>query len=66
MLEDDDEIILGTTSHGELAALRRNDRRRHLYLIGKTGTGKSSLLYNLMLADLAEGRGFALSSPVQN
>ena len=63
MLEDDGEIILGTTSRGELAALRRNDRRRHLYLIGKTGTGKSSLLYNLMLADLAEGRGFALLDP---
>jgi type IV secretory pathway TraG/TraD family ATPase VirD4 len=37
--------------------------RRHLYIIGKTGTGKSTLLYNLMRADLETGRGFALLDP---
>ena len=41
----------------------RDDLRRHLYVIGKTGTGKSTLLYNLMLADLIGGHGFALLDP---
>ena len=31
--------------------------------IGKSGTGKSTLLFNLMMADLAHGRGFALLDP---
>ena len=44
-------------------AQSQSDRRRHLHIIGKTGTGKSSLLFNLMLADLAAGRGFALLDP---
>ena len=34
-----------------------------MYLLGKTGTGKSTLLETLMKADLASGRGFALLDP---
>ena len=56
MPEDHDWRQLGTATVGlDLHApipLSRNDLRRHLYVIGKTGTGKSTLLYNLMLADL--------------
>jgi len=62
-----DHCVLGTATRGlELAApitLSQSDRRRHLHVIGKTGTGKSSLLFNLMLADLAADRGFALLDP---
>ena len=39
------------------------ERRQHIYLIGRTGTGKSTLLYNLMRSDFARGRGFALIDP---
>lgn len=39
------------------------ERRRHIYLAGATGTGKSTLLYSLMRADLDAGRGFALIDP---
>ena len=59
----DDHCVLGTLVSGESVPLTHDDRRRHLYLIGKSGTGKSTLLFNLMLADLALGRGFALLDP---
>src|SRR5258708_7021265 len=44
------------------------DRRAHMYLLGKTGTGKSTMLEALMVADLRNGgelrkRGFALLDP---
>ncbi len=39
------------------------DRRRHTYIIGQTGTGKSVLLENLALQDMLDGRGFAFVDP---
>lgn len=39
------------------------DRLSHLYVIGKTGTGKSSLLELLLREDIVAGRGFALVDP---
>lgn len=39
------------------------DRRRHLYVIGKTGTGKSTFLLNLILQDLQAGFGLGLIDP---
>ena len=38
-------------------------RRQHLYIIGQTGTGKSTLLRNLILQDIEEGRGVAVIDP---
>lgn len=43
--------------------IRRSDRRAHLYILGKTGTGKSTLLETLMLDDARKGYGFALLDP---
>jgi hypothetical protein len=43
--------------------IKRSDRRNHLYILGKTGTGKSTLLETLMLDDLQKGFGFALLDP---
>lgn len=43
--------------------IKRIDRRAHIYILGKTGTGKSTLLENLMLSDLRNGYGFALLDP---
>jgi len=40
-----------------------NDRLRHLYLLGPTGVGKSTLLANLALQDIAAGHGLALIDP---
>lgn len=43
--------------------LRVADARHHLHLIGATGTGKSTLLTNLILADAVAGRGVAVLDP---
>ena len=43
--------------------LSQEDRRRHLYIVGKTGMGKTTLLENLILSDLAAGRGLCLIDP---
>lgn len=43
--------------------LSRRDRRRHLYIIGQTATGKSALLRNLIAEDIAAGAGCALIDP---
>lgn len=43
--------------------IKRGDRRAHTYIIGKTGTGKSTLLQTLIADDLSKGQGFALLDP---
>jgi type IV secretory pathway TraG/TraD family ATPase VirD4 len=43
--------------------IREADRRAHMYLIGKTGTGKSTLIERLILQDIKAGRGVALLDP---
>src|SRR5687768_15714917 len=43
--------------------IKRADRRAHMYIIGKTGTGKSTLLETLMADDLSKGQGFAVLDP---
>jgi hypothetical protein len=40
-----------------------DDRRRHLYIIGKTGTGKTELLRDMILQDIRAGRGVCLIDP---
>ena len=39
------------------------DRLQHLYVIGQTGTGKSTLLSSMMQSDAKCGRGFCLLDP---
>jgi len=39
------------------------DRRRHLYVIGQTGTGKSTLLGSLIIQDIIAGKGVAIIDP---
>ena len=58
-----DETILGTLSTGEGVPLMQADRRRHVYVIGMTGTGKTGLQINLMLGDLLSGAGFCFLDP---
>lgn len=40
-----------------------DDRRRHVYLIGKTGVGKTTLMENMIRQDIARGKGVALVDP---
>lgn len=43
--------------------LRDVDRRRHMYVLGKTGTGKSTLLKNMIMADIYAGKGVGVVDP---
>ncbi|MDQ2944627.1 MAG: type IV secretion system DNA-binding domain-containing protein [Acidobacteriota bacterium] len=43
--------------------ISRDDRRQHLYAIGKTGTGKTTLLRNLICQDIERGHGVGLIDP---
>lgn len=43
--------------------LGNKDRRRHTYIIGQTGTGKSKLMENLAYQDMMDGKGFAFIDP---
>lgn len=56
-------LTLGARASGEFVMLAEEERRRHLYLIGQTGTGKSTLLLNLLHQDFDSGAGVALLDP---
>jgi hypothetical protein len=43
--------------------LSRADRRQHLYVLGKTGTGKTTFLRNLILQDIEAGEGVGVIDP---
>ncbi|MBW6441084.1 type IV secretion system DNA-binding domain-containing protein [Patescibacteria group bacterium] len=43
--------------------IKEDDRRRHTYVIGKTGMGKTNLLENMIISDIKEGRGVAVIDP---
>lgn len=43
--------------------IKRYDRRRHFYIIGKTGMGKTTLLENLAIQDIRNGEGLAVIDP---
>jgi len=46
-----------------LFGVKRSDRRQHTYIIGKTGTGKSALEYNMIIQDIANGEGVCVVDP---
>ena len=43
--------------------LKTDDRRRHNYIVGQTGTGKSTLLQSMILQDIHNGEGVGLIDP---
>lgn len=59
-------VILGVNEYrGEKKEIRlgQKDRRRHTYVIGATGMGKSVFLKNVAYQDMLDGRGFAFIDP---
>jgi len=43
--------------------IKTDDRRRHLYVIGKTGMGKTNLIQNMAIQDIRNGKGVAIVDP---
>ena len=43
--------------------IKAEDRTRHMYIIGKTGMGKSTLIENMVVQDIKNGEGFAFMDP---
>jgi len=59
-------IILGKNRHRgkeTLVRIKDEDRRRHMYELGQTGTGKSVFLESLAIQDIANGKGICLLDP---
>ena len=65
-MTDDPLIFIGRVKWRDRRkpfGLRRGDRRAHMYVIGKTGTGKSSLLEAMIRQDILAGNGVAVFDP---
>lgn len=64
-MDTSEGVALGefADAEGGVAFLSDLDRRRHVYVIGKTGTGKSTLLETMMQSDIDRYRGFGLLDP---
>jgi hypothetical protein len=59
-------LLLGTNDHaGEIVEVRLSaeQRTRHTHVIGASGTGKSTLLFNLIRQDIENGEGVAVLDP---
>lgn len=62
----DEGLLLGVNEYRGVKKeirLSTNDRRRHTYIIGQTGVGKSVFLENLAYQDMHDGKGFAFIDP---
>ncbi len=56
-------ILLGHTASGKAVRLPGASRKQHTYIIGSTGTGKSTLIANMIRQDMEAGRGVILFDP---
>lgn len=61
-----DITIIGTTNHQNrnyTFGIKEKDRTGHIYCIGKTGVGKSTLLLNMAISDILQGKGVSIFDP---
>src|SRR5580698_10617978 len=66
MEQDTDTVLFGHRRDfggAKPFGLGVSERRQHLYVIGQTGTGKSTLLHNAILQDIEAGRGVGIIDP---
>jgi DNA helicase HerA-like ATPase len=56
-------IAIATTAGGAPVVFSREERERHLYIVGKSGSGKSTFLFNLAMGDILAGEGGAVIDP---
>ncbi len=63
---NDDFTSLGNTNfrgESKLFGIKTTDRRRHIYIIGKTGMGKTTILENMIFSDIQNGKGVGVIDP---
>src|SRR3989339_1847150 len=61
-----DITYLGLTTYRDkntLFGIKRKDRRQHIYILGKSGTGKSVLMFNMIIQNIRNGEGVCLVDP---
>lgn len=61
-----DLTLLGQTNfrnQKKKFGIKTDDRRRHMYVIGKTGMGKTTILENMVVSDILAGRGVGVIDP---
>ena len=61
-----DMVIIGETNFRNQRwrfGIKEDDRRRHMYVVGSTGMGKSEFLKNMAIQDIEAGRGLAFIDP---
>ena len=67
MIEDPNKVTYfgSTDSRGKAIpfGIKRKDRTKHMYVIGKTGMGKSTMLENMAIQDIRNGEGIAFVDP---
>jgi len=59
-------VILGLSyfeGQEKIVKIKNDDRRRHIYVVGQTGTGKTTLLKSTFLQDVEQGKGAAFIDP---
>jgi hypothetical protein len=64
--EGDEISVIGKTNFRgaqHVFGIKALDRRRHVYIIGKTGMGKSTLLENMIFSDIIAGKGVGVIDP---
>lgn len=65
--DDDRRITYFATTHTrgkrEMFGIRAQDRGKHVYVIGKTGMGKSTMLENMAIQDIQNGEGISFIDP---
>jgi hypothetical protein len=54
---------IATTPHGEGVMFSREERERHVWIVGKSGSGKSTFLFNLAMSDIVAGEGVTVIDP---
>ncbi|OGI95040.1 hypothetical protein A2917_01510 [Candidatus Nomurabacteria bacterium RIFCSPLOWO2_01_FULL_42_17] len=47
----------------QLFGIKRKDRRQHVYILGKSGTGKSALMFNMIIQNIKNGDGVCMVDP---
>jgi len=65
-LPTSNSTIIGETLYRDVSikfGIKKTDRRKHVYIIGKTGTGKSTLIKNMIIQDMRAGEGVAVLDP---